>query len=287
MRTLVLAIIALPILVPFARAEPVAVVAAENMYGDVARQIGGSEVAVTSILNNPEQDPHLFEASPSVARRLAGARIAIANGAGYDPWMAQLLAAGAGGDRRVIVIADLVHAGPGGNPHLWYDPAAMPALAEALAGALAAADPAHAAEFRDRREAFLASLAPIRARIAALRGRYAGAPVTATEPVFGLMAAALGLAMRNQAFQLAIMNGTEPSAAAVGAMEDDLRRHRVRLLIHNSQASDAAAERLLAVAREARLPVLGVTETEPAGTTYQQWVSGELDALDQALAATQ
>ena len=110
--------------------------------------------------------------------------------------------------------------------------------------------------------------------------------MTATEPVFGLMAAALGLAVRNEDFQRAVMNGTEPGAAAVRAIEDDLRQHRVRLLIRNSQATDAAAERLLAIAREAKVPVLGVTETEPAGKTYQQWISGELDALDQALSAS-
>jgi zinc/manganese transport system substrate-binding protein len=267
-----------------ARAAPPPIVAGENMYGDVAGQIAGPGAPVTSILSNPDQDPHLFEASPSVARAVSGARIVIENGADYDPWMDKLLAAARGSQRQVIAVAALLHAAPGANPHLWYRADAMPALARALADALAAADPAGRPGYEKRRDAFLASLTPIAQKVAALRAKYAGMPVTATEPVFGYMAEALGLTMRNERFQLAVMNDTEPSAADVRAMEDDLRQRRVKLFIYNRQASDAAAERLLGIARAAGIPVLGVAETEPAGKTYQQWILGELDALDQALA---
>lgn len=263
---------------------PVAVVAAENFYGDLARQIGGNDVAVTSILSNPDQDPHTFEASPSTARALAAARIVIVNGAGYDPWMDNLLGASTVKGRAVIAAAALMHRTPKDNPHLWYDPTTMPAVARALADALAAADPAHRAAFERRLDTFLASLAPISRQVADLRATYAGTQVTATEPVFGYMAEAAGLRMRNTRFQWAVMNGTEPAAADVAALENDLRRKTVRVFFYNRQATSPTAQRLMALARSNGIPVVGVSETEPAGTTYQAWMLGQLKALSAALA---
>jgi zinc/manganese transport system substrate-binding protein len=264
-------------------AAPVAVVAAENFYGDVAQQIGGPDVAVTSILSNPDEDPHLFEASPSVARALTGARIVIYSGIDYDPWMAKLLRAVGGHDRSAIAVAALIGRKPGDNPHIWYDPATMPALAKALAADLEKRDPAHGAAYRGRLARFERSLRPIDAKIAALRERLAGVPATATEPVFGYMLAALGMPSRNQRFQLAVMNNTEPSARDVAAFEDDLRQHRVRLLVYNSQASDPVARRMVAIAKAAHVPVIGATETEPPGLNYQAWMMRELAAVDRAL----
>jgi zinc/manganese transport system substrate-binding protein len=264
-------------------ADRIPVVAAENFYGDVASQVGGDTVAVTSILSNPDQDPHLFEASPSVARALAHARIAIANGAGYDPWMQKLLAAAKRADRIGIVVADLVGKKPGENPHIWYDPATMAALARHLAAALEKTDPAHAADDRKRLAAFETSIHAIEARIAAMRARLAGTQVTATEPVFGYMFAALGMQVRNMRFQLAVMNGTEPGAADIAAFENDLRTRRVKLLVTNAQASDGIARRMEKLAREAGVPVIAASETEPPGLTYQQWMTQALDAVDRAL----
>lgn len=264
----------------------VPVVAAENFYGNAARQLAGPDASVTSILANPDQDPHLFEASPSVARDLAAARIVIVNGADYDPWMGTLLAAHAAPDRVVITVADLVGRKPGDNPHLWYDPATMPAFARAFVAALDTLAPAHAADHARRLAAFLDGLAPMNARIVAIRAAHPGVAVTATEPVFGYMAEALGLTMRNERFQLAVMNDTEPAASDVAAFESDLRGHAVRVLLYNSQASDAAARRLVEIARAARIPVVGVSETEPAGTNYAGWMTTQLDALAKALSAS-
>lgn len=268
-------------------AQPAAaqsIVCAENFYGDVARQIAGPAAEVASIMSNPEQDPHLFEASPSVARALSRARIVVYSGADYDPWMPRLLNAARSRARDAIVVADLVHKKPGDNPHIWYDPATMVAFARALATTLEADDPGGRAGYEARLASFLGSLAPLDAKIAAMKSRYAGTPVTATEPVFGLMAAALGLVMRNERFQLAVMNNTEPAASDVAGFESDLRGHRVRVLIYNSQATDSAARRLLRIAQQAGIPVVGVTETEPVGKSYRDWMIGQLDALDVALA---
>ncbi|MGF6657924.1 zinc/manganese transport system substrate-binding protein [Paraburkholderia youngii] len=269
----------------FAADAKISVVAAENFYGDVVRQLGGDRVDVTSILNNPNQDPHLFEASPATARALQHASLIVYSGADYDPWMAKLLAASKGAQRTVIVAADLVGKKGGDNPHLWYDPATMPKVARAVSDALSASDPAHKSAYDANLAKFLDSLKPIDAKVAELHGRYAGLPVTATEPVFGYMSDAIGLNMRNQRFQLAAMNDTEASAADIAAFERDLRERRVRVLIYNSQATEALTRRMLKLAQQSKVPTVSVTETLPAGKTYQTWMLTQLDALQKALAA--
>jgi zinc/manganese transport system substrate-binding protein len=270
--------------VPVRAAEnQIAVVAAENFYGGIARQIGGDRISVVSIMNNPDQDPHLFETTPGIVRQIAAAQIVILNGANYDAWMDKLLAAGPRRDRTVINAAKLTGYKPGDNPHLWYDPATMPAVAAAIADALAKADSAHATDFSARLKVTLAGLDQITQRVAQLKAKHSGAPVTATEPVFGPMARALGLTMRNERFQLAMMNDTEPSARDVAAFENDLKERKVRLLIYNSQVSEKLTERLRDIARRAKIPVIGVTETMPSNVKFQDWLLGELDNLDKAL----
>ena len=266
-----------------AHADPIKIVAAENFYGDIARQIGGTDVAVTSILNNPDQDPHLFEVSPSVGRDVSAARIVIYNGIDYDPWMAKLLASARSADRKTIVVADLIGRKTGENPHVWYDPATMVALARTLSATLIAEDPGHKTNYEQRLAAFEATVKPIQMKINELRQRLAGTPATATEPIFGYMFDALGMQVRNQAFQLAVMNNTEPSASDMAAFENDLKTHQVKLLIYNNQATDAIADRMQKIAKAAGVPVVGASETEPSGKNYQTWMMSELDAIDRAL----
>ena len=268
---------------PAAADARIAVVAAENFYGDIARQVGGDRVAVVSIMSNPDQDPHLFETTPAVVRQLANAQVVILNGANYDPWMDKLLSAAPRPGRIVINAAQLNGRTSGDNPHLWYDPATMPAMASALASALTKLDSTHAADYAARLKMTLASLASITQRVAQLKAKHAGIAVTATEPVFGLMVDALGLTMRNQRFQLAMMNDTEPSARDVAALESDLKEHKVKALIYNSQVSEKLTERMRAIAGAAKVPVIAVTETMPANVSFQDWVLGELDAVDKAL----
>jgi zinc/manganese transport system substrate-binding protein len=262
---------------------PLNVVAAENFYGDVARQIGGEHVNVTSILSNPDQDPHLFEASPSVGKSLTTAKLVVYNGIDYDPWMNKLLSASKAPGRRTLVAGQLLHKKSGDNPHLWYDPATMPAVARQLAMALEASDPSHKTEYEKNLQSFLAALKPVDDKVKAIRTRYAGTSVTATEPVFGYMAQALGFKMRNERFQLAVMNDTEPSASDMAAFENDLKNHRVKILFYNSQASNAAAKRMQDLAKQAGVAVVGVTETAPSGKTYQDWMLEQLDAVEKAL----
>jgi len=268
--------------VPAAEAAAIKIVAAENFYGDIAQQIGGGEVTVTSILNNPDQDPHLFEASPSVARAISGAQIVIYNGLDYDPWMVKLLAAAGSAKRESIVVGDLTGRKTGENPHIWYDPRTMLALAKKLTATLEAEDPAHKSGYEQRLGRFEQSLKPIEAKLDELRARCAGVAVTATEPVFGYVFDALGVQVKNQSFQLAVMNDTEPSASDVAAFENDLKTRSVKLLVYNSQATDPMADRMRKIAIESGVPVVGATETEPPGTKYQAWILSELDAVDHA-----
>jgi zinc/manganese transport system substrate-binding protein len=263
--------------------SPIAVLAAENFYGDIAQQIGGPDVQVTSILSNPNQDPHLFEASPSAARAVSAAQIVIYTGLDYDPWIVKLLSTVASSDRTAIDVGNLVGRRPGDNPHIWYDPNTMLALAARLADQLNIADPTHQADYRQRLAEFQQSLQAIKAKIAALHARLADTPVAATEPVFNYLLDAIGMQIHDRRFQLAVMNDTEPRASDVVTFEKDLESHRVRMLIYNSQASDPTADRMVRLARTSHIPVVAVTETEPPGKNYQEWLSNELDAVDQAL----
>ena len=265
-------------------ADPVKVVAAENFYGDMVSQIGGANVAVTSILSNPDDDPHLFEASPDTAKALTDAKIVIVNGVDYDPWMEKLLGAHKAPDRKEIIVARLVGHKPGDNPHLWYDPAYMKAAAKAFVADLIAVDPAHKADYEQGQAKFLDSLKPLDDKIAAMRKSYAGQPVTASEPVFGYQAGLIGLKVHNEKYALAVMNNAEPTPSEVAAFENDLKGKKVKAMLYNAQASEPAVGKLVQLAKDNNIPVVGVSETEPPNSTYQDWMMGQLNALDKALA---
>ena len=266
-----------------ALADPVKVVAAENFYGDLASQIGGPNVAVTSILSNPDDDPHLFEVSPATARALSDAKIVIANGVDYDPWMEKLVSAHKAPGRKEIVVGALVGRKPGDNPHLWYDPAYMKAAAKALVADLIAVDPAHKADYEQGEARFDNSLKPLDDKIATMRKSYAGEPVTASEPVFGYQAGLIGLKVRNEKYALAVMNNAEPTPSEVAAFENDLKGKKVKAMLYNAQASEPAVGKLVQLAKDNGIPVVGVSETEPPNSTYQDWMMGQLNALDKAL----
>jgi zinc/manganese transport system substrate-binding protein len=264
-------------------ADPVKVVAAENFYGDMASQIGGANVAVTSILANPDDDPHLFEASPATAKALSDAKVVIVNGVDYDPWMEKLLGANKAPGRKEILVAALAGRKPGDNPHLWYDPAYMKAAAKTLVADLIAVDPAHKADYEQGEAKFVLSLKPLDDKIATMHKSYAGQPVTASEPVFGYQAKLIGLDVRNEKYALAIMNNAEPTPSQVAAFENDLKGKKVKAMLYNAQASEPAVAKLVQMAKDNGTPVVGVSETEPPNSTYQDWMMGQLNALDKAL----
>ena len=219
------------------------IVAAENFYGGVARQIAGDSADVTSILSNPNQDPHEFTTDAATARAVADADIVIYNGIGYDDWMDKLLGAQGKSGRVVIRVADLIGAKSGDNPHIWYDPRTMPALAAKLAEIL---------KQTDNLAAFQKEMDAVTSKIAEIKSAHSGTVVTATEPVFGYMADALGFKMENYEFQLAVMNDTEVSFQQAADFEKSLHDKSMKILFYNSQVTDPVTQRVQESAKKTR-----------------------------------
>ncbi|HEY2869529.1 MAG TPA: zinc ABC transporter substrate-binding protein [Gaiellales bacterium] len=268
-----------------ARDGRVSVVAAENAYGSIAAQIGGRHVTVRSILNDPAADPHLFTADTTTGLAVARAALVIQNGAGYDSFMGKLESAAPSSGRIVVTVADVlgVH-GAGANPHLWYDVPQLGRVAGAIAAGLERADPRHRDAYRAGLRRFERRLAPLRREVAAMRVRDGGAPVAYTEPVPGYLLAAAGLRnLTPPGFSRAIEDGSEPTAAAVADMTGLLAGHRVRALLLNTQAVSPITARIRSAAEGAGIPVVGVTETLPAGETFQAWQLRQARALARAL----
>jgi len=267
-----------------ARHGRLSVVAAENAYGSIAAQIGGRHVAVTSILTDPA-DPHLFTADTTTGLAVARAALVIQNGAGYDSFMGKLESAAPSSGRIVVTVADVLGVrGAGANPHLWYDVPRLGRVAGAIAVGLERADPRHRAAYRAGLFRFQRRLGPLRREVDAIRARDGGAPVAYTEPVPGYLLAAAGLRNRTPgAFSRAIEDGSEPTAAAVADMTGLLTGHRVRALLVNTQAVSPVTARMRSAAEAAGVPVVGVTETLPAGETFQAWQLRQARALARAL----
>jgi zinc/manganese transport system substrate-binding protein len=280
-----LGFLGVPIAAPAApAASRVVVVAAENFYGDIVGQIGGDHVAVTSIISDPNVDPHEYESNARDAAAVANARLIIQNGLGYDAFLDRLMKASPNPQRKLIVVAELTGHKKGDNLHLWYDPPTIPKLAQTILEALVQMDPGNAKSYQNWYRAFQASLPPLTQAIAALKGQYAGTPVAATEPVFGYMAQATGLnVITPMEFQKAIEEGEDPPAAAIAQMEDHLKKHQVKLLLYNTQTVSPITTRVQQLAKQAGVPVVGVSETLPPGKSFQGWMLSQLEQVRTAL----
>jgi zinc/manganese transport system substrate-binding protein len=262
-------------------------VGAENEYADVIQQVGGKYVQVSAVMSNPNTDPHTFEASPSVGRLVNAARLVVQNGLGYDTFMDTIENAVPDSSRKVIVVQKLLglpDSTP--NPHLWYRPGTMPAVANAIAADLAALQPAHAGYFKANAAAFTRSLAAWTGVLAAFRAKYPGTPVATTEPVADYLLQAAGADnLTPWAFQADIMNGTDPSAQDVAAERSLFTEHKVKVFLYNQQVTDSLTESFISLARASGIPVVGVYETMPEpGYHYQSWMLAEVEDLQKAVA---
>jgi zinc/manganese transport system substrate-binding protein len=262
-------------------------IGAENQYADVIAQVGGSYVRVNSLLSNPNTDPHTFEASPAVAKQVAGARLVVQNGLGYDSFMNSIESATPSANRMVIDVQQLLKL-PGStpNPHLWYDPDTMPAVAMAVARDLSSIEPAHAGYFREKAQRFTASLGAWHTALAQFASTYKNAKVATTEPVADYLLQAAGIDnLTPWSFQAAIMNGTDPSPQDVAVEKALLSGHKVNALVYNEQVTDPLTESLITLAEHEHVPVVGVYETMPEpGYDYQSWMLAETSALRRAVA---
>ena len=261
------------------------VVAGENFWGDIAGQIGGDRVQVTSVISDPSADPHLYESDARAAAAVAGARLVIVNGLGYDDFMTKLLATDAAGDRDVVTAATVAGVGSGANPHLWYNPDYAAAVALEIEVRLAEADPTGAAVYAANRQKFDASLDAVRGVLARVKAKYGGAPVAYTEPVPAYLLAAAGLSVKTPAsFARAVEDGNDPSPADALAMDKLMTTRAVKVLLYNSQATSAVTQHVQDLARQSGVPVVGVSETMPAGgVNYQTWQLNQATAILSAL----
>jgi zinc/manganese transport system substrate-binding protein len=262
------------------------VVAAENFYGDIVRQIGGARVSVTSILSDPNADPHLFEPGTANGLAVSTAGLVVQNGLGYDAFMQKLESAAPSSHRIVVTISDVLgFHGAETNPHIWYDVPKLPLIAGAIASGLERADPSHRAVYASGLHRFLVSLIPLDREVAAIRASYSCQPVAYTEPVPGYLIEAAGL--RNLApgsFTRAIESGNSPTPQDFATMNRLVTERQVRVLLYNTQAVSPVTSQIRSAAKRAGIPVLGVTETMPPGSTFQSWLLTETRALRQALA---
>lgn len=263
------------------------VVAAENVYGDVAKQLGGPYVAVTSILNNPAVDPHLFSITPKTAKIISNANIIIYNGADYDPWMLSTLNIEGQKKRSVIDVSSLMHIKSGENPHIWYKPSTIPTFAKTFVNHLSKIDPTHQNYFNEQLKKFNYDYQTILSTVNHLKKAYQNTPVIATEPVFGYMADAIGLKMHGLEFQINLMNDVPPSVSEIKSFEDDLKQHQVKVLIYNNQVSNPTTERMLSIAKNEKIPVVGVNEMMFSNTHFIEWMMNQLSELERAMPKSQ
>jgi zinc/manganese transport system substrate-binding protein len=260
------------------------VVAAENFYGNIVAQLGGDRVVVTSILSDPAMDPHVYESSFDDARAIGAADLVIENGGGYDDWMDKLLSAGTTPKRALLRAYDIAPTKLPDNEHVWYGVDNAQAIAVAVTDALKRRDPADSALFARNLLTFDQSLGRIREKMARLKARWNGTPVGLTETIFLYQANPIGLAVLTPLeFQKAVAEGNDPPADTAVAAERQVKEKKIKTLIVNGQTISPVTEKLRSDAHAAGIPVVTVTETMPAGLSYQDWMMGQLVMLEKAL----
>jgi zinc/manganese transport system substrate-binding protein len=261
------------------------VIAGENFWGNMAAQLGGSHVSVTSIVTNPNTEPHEYESSATDARAFATADYVIVNGAGYDDWGQKLLSANPSQSRKVLTVADLLNKKAGDNPHFWYNPDWVEKVADRITTDYQAMDSADSSYFTQQRQAFATALKPYHDAIAHIRSTFTGVPVGSTESIFVYMAQALGVNLISPPeFMQAISEGTDPPAQTVAQFQDQISHHQIKLLVYNTQTSTPITDNLKQLATKNGIPVVGISETvEPTTASFQDWQTKQLNSLQAGL----
>lgn len=266
---------------------PVQVVAAENFWGSIAAQVGGSHVHVTSIIVDPNADPHSYEPTAADGRTVAQAQYVIVNGAGYDPWIDKLLQANPASGRKELNVGTFNGKHEGDNPHMWYNPDYVTAVVNKIRDDLKALDPGDAAAFDQSAQTFLnVGLKQYHDLIAAIKAKYSGTPVGATESIFSYLAPALGLNLITPySYLKAVSEGEDISAADEASVEHQVGQKQIKVLIYNSQNTPNNIQTLINLAKKNNIPVATITETmTPATATFQDWQSTQLQGIQSALA---
>jgi zinc/manganese transport system substrate-binding protein len=262
------------------------VVAGENFWGDIIAQIGGNHVKVSSIISDPNTDPHSYESDARDAASLAKAKFVLTNGLGYDDFMDKLLSASSSSGRDVLSVQKILNVtGDDANPHIWYDTARLPEVATAIAAELSKLDPADAAAFTTNAQTFTSSLQPITAVIDQLKAKYAGTAIAYTERVPGYLVEAAGLTLGVPAgFSRAVEDGNDPSPSDTAAFNAAITARSVKVLLYNGQVTDDETTKIKQLATSSGVPIVAVTETlPPTDKDFQAWQLRQAQELLTAL----
>jgi zinc/manganese transport system substrate-binding protein len=265
-----------------------AVVATINAWGSIASQLGGDRVQVTSIITNPDTDPHSYEPSAADARTVADAKIIVENGIGYDAWADKMLASDPNPQRTVVSVGNTIGVAEGGNPHQWYSPDSVTKVANAITAAYKKADPNDSGYFDQQNQQFLnQGLSNYHSLIAGIKAKYAGTPVGASESIFSPLSEALGLNLITPPeFLKAISEGTDPSPADKATIDQQIATKAIKVYVLNSQNSNPDVQAQVDAAKKQGIGVTTVTETlSPANASFQDWQSTQLSGLADALHA--
>jgi len=264
------------------------VVAAENFWGNLVSQLGGVHVNVTSIVSNPDTDPHEYESNPGDARAITNAQLVIVNGAGYDTWALGIISAENTPNQRVLNVQELINQSVTANPHFWYSPYYVNDTVAATYTDLVAIDPTDTAYFHQQYASLNASLwqSYMKTEVE-IKQEFGGAPIASTESIFAYMANATGLDLVSPAgFMEAVAEGNDPPAQDVAAMEQLMMggNSTVRALVYDKQTITPLTTDIESLAAQHQIPVIGITETmQPRNTTFQLWMGGELNDIYNAL----
>lgn len=263
------------------------VVAAENFWGSLVQQLGGTHVNVTSIVTDPNADPHEYESSAADARDIANAKFVIVNGVGYDDWALKLISANNNQNQTVLNVAQNLGIANGSNPHLWYNPVYVNTTVKQMYLDLVKIDPADAAYYKQRYDNVTASLAQVDGRMTEIRQQFGGTKVASTESIFVYLANATGLDLVSPPqFMDAVAEGVDPPAQSVSQFETQLESGNVSVLVYNEQTVTPLTQQMKQIATQYNVTIVGVTETiQPPDVSYQVWMNGEMLQLQNALNA--
>lgn len=256
------------------------VVASLDFYGEVAKAVGGNEVSVQSIINNPAVDPHDYEPTTKVGKSVASADLVVASGIGYDGWMDKVVKSADKSKNYLRVADDLMNKKEGDNEHIWYDPRTMPKLANTLADKFAKKDPADKATFKANAKKYIASLDDLNTLINKLKSKVNGQLVDVSEPVFGYALDYLGYKVNDDHFSKSTEDGTDYSAKDIHGIETDIKEKKIAFFVNNIQASSKTVNQLVKLAEQNNVPVLKVTETLPKGKNYRTWMTSQYQQLE-------
>jgi len=264
----------------------VQVVAAENFWGSIASQLGGTKVTVQSIIANPSTDPHSYEPTAADGVSLARSQMAVLTGSGYDVWASKLISANPSGSRQVLDVGNLVGSREGDNPHQWYSPSSVQRVIGQIVADYKKLDPKDSAYFDHQQAVFESQgLSEYHRLMGQIRARYAGVPVGYSESIFQPLGQALGLKLLTpDSFARAIAEGTDVSAADKQTVDRQAQARQIKVWVYNRQNATPDVQRVNQLARTAAIPITTITETlSPASDTFEQWQVAELKSLQQAL----